>query len=388
MPQRKVNVAMVGAAFMGKAHSNAWQKLAMFFDLPVQPVMKVLCRRSGSDLDIAERYGWEEADTDWRRVVNRPDIDVVDICTPNYMHSEIAIEAARAGKHVICEKPLAATLADGQAMLKAVQKAGVKHMCGFSYRFAPAVATIKKLISKGALGRIFHFRGAYQQDWIVDPGFPLVWRLKKDEAGSGALGDIGAHTTDLCQYLVGDIEEVSASMRTFVKERPVSESDTGITSAGHRTKAGKKGKVTVDDAAIILGHIKGADTLATIEATRFATGRRNHNSIEIYGSEGAVLWNQEDMNFFHYYNRKDPDNLQGFRRIHATDPSHPYAAQWWPSGHIIGYEHLFVHEFYEFIKNLNAKMAAYPTFADAVSCQKVLDAVERSAASRKWEKVK
>jgi predicted dehydrogenase len=388
MAKRKVNVALIGAQFMGKAHSNAWRKVGMFFDLPVEPVMKVLCGKYPEELGVAERYGWQETSLDWEEVVNRPDIDIVDVCTPNFLHPPIAMAAAKAGKHVMCEKPLANTMKEAEAMLKAAKKAGVKHMCGFSYRFAPAVATIKQMVSRGELGRIFHFRAAYQQDWIVDPNFPMVWRLKKKHTGSGALGDIGAHITDLCQYLVGDVAEVCAMMETFIKKRFVSEFDTGISGKSDEKRSGKMDTVDVDDAAIFLGRIKGADTLATFEATRFATGRRNYNSIEIYGSDGSVLWNQEDMNFFQYFNRKDPAHVQGFRRVHATDPGHPYTKAWWPAGHIIGYEHLFVHEVYEFVSNLAKKDEPYSTFEDAVKCQRVLATVEKAAASRKWEKVK
>ena len=388
MAKRKVNVALIGAQFMGKAHSNAWRKVGMFFDLPVEPVMKVLCGKYPEELGVAERYGWQETSLDWEEVVNRPDIDIVDVCTPNFLHPPIAMAAAKAGKHVMCEKPLANTMKEAEAMLKAAKKAGVKHMCGFSYRFAPAVATIKQMVSGGELGRIFHFRAAYQQDWIVDPNFPMVWRLKKKHTGSGALGDIGAHITDLCQYLVGDVSEVCSAMETFIKKRFVSELDTGISGKGDEKRSGKMDTVDVDDAVVFLGRIKGADTLATFEATRFATGRRNYNSIEIYGSDGSVLWNQEDMNFFQYFNRKDPAHLQGFRRVHATDPGHPYTKAWWPAGHIIGYEHLFVHEVYEFVSNLGKKDEPYSTFEDAVKCQRVLAAVEKAAATKKWEKVK
>jgi predicted dehydrogenase len=387
MAKKTVNVAMVGAQFMGKTHSNAWRKVGMFFDLPVQPVMKVMCGKFPEELATAHKWGWEETSLSWEDVVARPDIDIIDVCTPNFLHPIISIAAAKAGKHVICEKPLANTLKEAETMLAAVKKAGVKHMCGFSYRFAPAVQTIKKMIEKGELGRIYHFRAAYQQDWIVDPDFPMVWRLKKKHTGSGALGDIGAHITDLCQFLVGPISEVVGSMKTFIKERRIAESDTGITASGKKTKLSKMDTVDVDDAAVFLAHLKGSDTLCTFEATRFAPGRRNFNSIEIYGSEGSVLWNQEDMNFFQYFSRKDPATLQGFRRVHATDGGHPYAANWWPSGHIIGYEHLFVHEMYEFVRCLGSKKTSYSTFEDAVACQRVLEAVDKSNTTRKWSKV-
>jgi len=388
MAKKQVNVALVGASFMGKAHSNAWRRVGMFFDLPVEPVMKVLCDKGEAELRVAERYGWQETSTDWKAVVNRPDIDIIDICTPNFLHPAIAIEAAKAGKHVVCEKPLANTLAEATDMNNAVKKAGIKHMCGFSYRFAPAVQTIKQMVKSGELGEIFHFRAAYQQDWIVDPNFPLVWRLKKKHTGSGALGDIGAHIVDLCQFLVGDVNEVCSTMQTFIKKRPITESDTGIAGKGGEKSTGKMGTVDVDDAAIFLGRIKGANTLATFEATRFAPGRRNYNCFEIYGSEGSVTWNVENMNFFEYFSRKDSPNLQGFRKVQATDPVHPYARNWWPSGHIIGYEHLFVHEIYEFLSQLGSKKADYSTFEDAVKCQRVLEAVEKAAGTKKWEPVK
>jgi predicted dehydrogenase len=388
MAKKKVNVAMIGAAFMGKAHSNAWRQVGAMFDTPVEPVMKVMCGKFAEEVEVAQKWGWEESSLNWKEVVQRPDIDIVDVCTPNFLHGPVAIEAAKHGKHVVCEKPLANTLPEAKEMLAAVKKAGVKHMCGFSYRFAPAVQTIKNMIDKGELGEIFHVRATYQQDWIVDPDFPMVWRLKKKHTGSGALGDIGAHITDLCQFLVGEVDEVSGTMQTFIKKRVVADSDVGAWAA----KASKKKKVydtvDVDDAAIYVARIKGSNTLATFEATRFAPGRRNFCSIEIYGSKGSVTWNKEDMNQFQYYNIDDPEHLQGFRKVLSTDGCHPYQANWWPPGHLIGYEHLFAHEMYEFLRGLKRKKPTYSTFEDAVKCQKVLDAVERSSKSRKWVKVR
>ena len=385
---KKVNVALFGTKFMGKAHSNAFRKVGMFFDLPVEPVMKVLVGRNPEDTKaLAKKYGWEEWSTDWKEVMARDDIDVVDISTPGDMHMPMAVEAAKRGKHIICEKPLANTLPEAKKMAAAANKAGIKNMCGFSYRWAPAVAEIKQMIQRGELGEIFHFRAAYQQDWIVDPDFPLVWRLQKKHTGSGALGDIGAHIIDMCHNLIGEISEVSAATETFIKERPIPQDDTGISRNKRAGKKAKKGKVTVDDAAIILARIKGANTLATFEATRFAPGRRNYHHFEIYGSRGSVVWNMEHMNFFQYYKNDDPGYVQGFRQVHATDPGHPYADAWWPSAHLIGYEHLFVHEVYDFLKSLNRKKVDYPTFDTGVQCQKVLDAVEKAAKTKKWEKV-
>ncbi len=386
---KKVNIALFGTKFMGKAHSNAFRKAAMFFDMPVEPVMKVLVGRNPEDTKaLAKKYGWEEWSTDWKEVMAREDIDVVDISTPGDMHMPMALEACKRGKHIICEKPLANTLPEAVKMNAAAKKAGVKNMCGFSYRWAPAVAEIKQMIQRGELGDIFHFRAAYQQDWIVDPEFPLVWRLQKKHTGTGALGDIGAHIIDMCHNLVGEISEVSAATETFIKERPIPTEEAG--GIGKRKGASKKpkmGKVTVDDAAIVLARIKGANTLATFEATRFAPGRRNYHRFEIYGSKGSVVWNMEHMNFFEYYKNDDPGHVQGFRQVHATDPGHPYADNWWPPAHLIGYEHLFVHEVYDFLKQLNRKKVDYPTFETGVQCQKVLDAVEKAAKNKKWVKV-
>ena len=265
--KKTLNVAMIGTQFMGKAHSNAWRKADMFFDLPARPVMKVLCGRSKEGLQVADKWGWKETSQNWKEVVNRPDIDIIDICTPNALHPPIAIEAAKAGKHIVCEKPLANTVKETKAMLDAVKKAGVKHLCMFSYRGAPAITTIKQMMDAGELGEIFHFRAAYQQDWIVDPDFPMVWRLQKKYSGSGALGDIGAHITDLCQHLVGDIGSVCAATQTFIKKRPINNESQGGLSAKGKKKSAKMGNVDVDDAAIFLARIKGANTLATFIAS-------------------------------------------------------------------------------------------------------------------------
>jgi predicted dehydrogenase len=376
MPKKKtLNVALIGTKFMGKAHSNAFRQVARFFDdLPAVPVLKVLC---GSD---------PKASTNWEEVVNRPDIDIVDISSPGHLHAPMAIAAAKAGKHIICEKPLANTVKEAQQMLKAAQTAGIKHMCGFTYRFNPAIATIKRMVSSGELGTLFHVRATYQQDWIVDPEFPLNWRLKKDTAGSGALGDIGAHITDLAQHLVGPIAEVSSAMETFIKERPIADEQATIANKSVK-KSRKMGTVDVDDAAVFIARFQNGNTLGTFEATRFAPGRRNFNSIELYGSKGSIVWNQEDMHQFQYYNMADPAHLQGFRKVLATDSAHPYMTAWWPSAHNIGYEHLFVHEVHDFIKELDAKKVTYPTFEDGLRCQQVLAAVEKASRTRRWEKV-
>lgn len=385
--KKTVNVALIGTKFMGKAHSNAFLQAPRFFDMDVEPVMKVICGTDPKGTEeAAQQFGWQEASCDWEAVVNRPDIDIVDISSPGNLHAPMAIAATKAGKHIICEKPLANTVKEAEQMLAAVQKAGVKHMCGFTYRFNPAVITIKKMIERRELGEIFHVRACYQQDWIVDPEFPVNWRLKKATAGSGALGDIGAHITDLAQYLVGDVAEVASAMTTFIEKRPTADAQATIASK-NVNKSKKMDTVDVDDAAVWVARFAKGKTLGTFEATRFAPGRRNYNCIEIYGSKGSIVWNQEDMHQFMYYNMADPGHVQGFRKVLATDSAHPYMSNWWPSAHNIGYEHLFTHEVYEFITQLNAKKVTYPTFEDGVKCQRVLQAVEKAAGSRKWEKV-
>ncbi|MEI8313201.1 MAG: Gfo/Idh/MocA family oxidoreductase, partial [Verrucomicrobiota bacterium] len=322
--------------------------------------------------------------TDWREVVSDPEIDVVDICTPNDCHYEIAIEAARQGKAVLCEKPLAMNVSECEDMVAAVKKARVVNMVCHVYRRIPAMALAKAMIERGDLGdRIYHFRARYAQDWITDPSFPLVWRLQSKIAGSGSHGDLGAHIIDLGRYLVGEIKEVCGLMETFIKERPL-QAELG---AGLSAKASDKtGKVTVDDAVSWIGRFKNG-ALANLEATRFAQGRKNHITIEINGSKGSLFFDFEDMNRLKFYNADDPDDARGFRDILVTESAHPYAGAWWPPGHIIGYEHTFVHAFADFTKAVVSGKSVHPTFADGLANEKVLAAVSKSAKSRAWVKV-
>ncbi len=368
-----VNVALIGYAFMGKAHSNAYRQVKAFFDLSVQPHMKVICGRDRNKVEeAAGRYGWEEAATDWRQVVERDDIQVVDICTPGDSHHTIALAAAQAGKVVLCEKPLANTVGQAKEMLDAVRAAGVLHMICHNYRKVPAVLLARQLIEGGRLGRIHHFRGTYLQDWIVDPQFPLVWRLRKSKAGSGALGDIFSHSLDLARYLVGEVREVAGDLKTFISERPLPEDPE------------KMGSVTVDDAATALIRFQDG-AIGTIEASRFATGRKNANSFEINGSQGSVAFNLERLNELEVYLRDDPGRLQGFRTINVTEPDHPYLHGWWPPGHIIGYEHTFTHVIHELMEAIAQDRLPSPNFEDGLANQQVLAAVERSAHSGHWE---
>ena len=368
----KLNVAMIGYQFMGRAHSNAWRQVGRFFDTPFEPVLKVVCGRNEAEVKkAADKLGWEEAATRWEDVIARKDIDVIDICTPGDSHLPIAIAAAEAKKVVFCEKPLANTLGEAEQMLAAVKRNGVLHMLCHNYRRVPAVTLAKELIAEGKLGTIHHFRGSYLQDWIVDPQFPRVWRLEKARAGSGALGDIGSHSLDLGRYLVGEISEVSGFMKTFVNERPL-------------PGGGGTGKVDVDDAAYAHLRFKSG-ALGSVEASRFATGRKNFNTFEINGSKGSVCFNLERMNELELYIEEGKNS--GFRTILATDGDHPYFKAWWPAGHIIGYEHSFTHTVADLLTAIKTQQLPAPNFEDGVANQRVLDAIERSSASRHWEQV-
>jgi predicted dehydrogenase len=377
-----IRVGMIGYKFMGKAHSHAYRDLPMFFPETLKPVMKAVCGRDEKGVSAAaKQFGWESYVTDWRELVKRDDIDLIDINAPSDAHKEIALAAAAAGKHLFCEKPLALTLADSREMLEAAEKAGVKHMVGFNYRFAPAVQLAKKLVEEGRLGRIYHFRAWFLQDWIVDPTFPLVWRLQKEVAGSGSHGDLGAHLIDLAHFLVGDMTEVIGMSETFVKERPLPASMTGLSAQG--SKDGPMGQVTVDDATLFMSRFANG-ALGSFEATRFASGHRCTNSFEINGSKGSVKFDFERMNELQVYFTDDAEDVQGFRRVLATDPAHAYAQAWWPPGHTIGYEHTFIHEVVELMEAFRENRQPVPNFVDGVKCQAVLEAVERSVEERRW----
>ncbi|GGM79750.1 oxidoreductase [Dactylosporangium sucinum] len=377
----ELRVGMVGYAFMGAAHSQAWRTVNRVFDLPARATMVAVCGRDGAKVaEAASRLGWAEAVTDWRALIARDDIDVIDICTPGDSHAEIAIAALEAGKHVLCEKPLANTVDEARAMVAAAVKAralGVRSACGFNYRRVPAVSLMRNLIADGRLGAIRHVRALYLQDWITDPNFPLVWRLQKDKAGSGALGDIGAHIIDLTQFVTGQtITGVAGLTETFVKERPLPEASSGLSaSAGQAT-----GEVTVDDAAVFVGRLSGGG-LATYEATRFATGRKNGLKVEINGERGSLVFDLERLNELEFYDATLPAAEQGFSRILVTEGEHPYVAAWWPPGHILGYEHSFTHEMRDFIEAVATGTDPTPSFEDALQVQLVLDAVERSGSA-------
>ena len=375
-PKKTLNVALIGYAFMGRAHSNAYRQVGPSLKPRLQPRMKVIVGRSEPGVKrAAEELGWEEWATDWREVVNRPDIDLVDVVTPGDSHAEIAIAAAKAGKAVLCEKPLANDLRTSKAMLAAVEKAGVPHMVCHNYRRAPAVQLAKQLIAEGKLGRLYHYRGTYLQDWILDPNLPLFWRFQKDKAGSGALGDISSHSIDLARFLVGEIDELAAAVETYIKQRPLPDDPK------------RKGKVTVDDASAAVVRFKNG-ALGTIEGSRMCAGRKNYNRFEINGSKGSLVFNLERMNELEVFFTDDARNAQGFRDVMVTEPGvHPYIHGWWPPGHIIGYEHTFTHAIYDFLEAIASGKKVKPDFEDGVRNQAVLEAWERAARSKRWVKV-
>jgi predicted dehydrogenase len=375
---KTLNVGIVGYKFMGKAHSNAWKKAPLFFDMDVKPVLKVACGRHQESLkEFAERWGWEQTEADWKKMVRRDDVDIVDISAPQYLHYDIAMEAVRAGKHVFCEKPLALNAKQAREMYEAAEKKGVTHYINHNYRRCPAVRLARKLIDEGRIGRIFHWRGAYLQSWIVDPNFPLTWHLQKEFAGSGPQGDLNSHSVDLARYLVGEIKKVACMTSHFIKERPLPDEAASGTFSG-KVKGGT-GPVTVEDAAFMtVEFVNGA--LGSFEASRFAPGRKNWNYFEIYGSKGSIIFDLERMNELQFFSNDDPAYAQGFRTILATEGGqHDYIANWWPPGHIIGYEHEFVHAVVDFMKAVATRTKIEPNFYDGMKGMEVLEAGLRSA---------
>ena len=378
---RTFRVGLIGYRFMGRAHSNAWRQAPRFFNLKANVELHTICGRNPAGVQAARaQLGWQHAATDWREVVESPLIDIVDIGAPNDLHAEIAIAAARNGKHILCEKPLALNVKQAEAMLAAAQKARVVHMICHNYRRIPALALARKMIGEGALGKLFHFHARYAQDWLVNPESPINWRLQKETSGSGANGDINAHIIDLGRYLVGEFQAVCGMLHTFVAERPLAEA----LSRGMR----KMAKVTVDDAALLIGRMDNG-VLANLEATRFAAGRKNHIAIEINGSKGSLYFDFEDMNRLKYFNGDDPKDRQGFRDILVTERGgvHPYVGHWWPPGHLIGYEHTFIHTIADFVNACVEGKPVQPTFEDGVKNQRVLAAVEESQQKGRWVKL-
>jgi len=377
---KPLRVAMIGHGFMGAAHSQGWRTAPRVFDLPAPVEMAVIVGRNADAVAAAAaQWGWAESATDWREVIARDDIDIVDIVTPGDSHAEIAIAALAAGKHVLCEKPLANTVAEAEAMADAAAAAsakGIRAMVGFTYRRVPAVTFFRDLIAQGVVGEVQQVRAAYRQDWLVDPEMPLAWRLQKEHAGSGALGDIGAHAIDTTQFVTGlNVAAVSGTMDTIVKKRPLLGAGSGLSG----TAAEGFGEVTVDDVAIFTGRLENG-ALVSFEATRFATGRKNQLTVEVSGTQGSLAFDLEDLNSLQFYDRTAPSDRQGFTKILVTEAEHPYISAWWPAGHMLGYEHGFSHQVKDLVEGIVAGTDPHGTFAEGLRVQRVLDAVETSSS--------
>ena len=399
--RRPLRVGMVGYAFMGAAHSHAWRTAPRFFDLPLQPQLTAVAGRNVDGVRAAaDKLGWESVETDWRRLIERDDIDLIDICTPGNTHTEIAIAALEAGKHVLCEKPLANSVEEAERMTvvaDAAAKRGVFAMCGFSYRRTPALALAKRMVDEGRLGTIRHVRAQYLQDWLSNENAPMTWRLDRSKSGSGSLGDIGAHSIDAAQWITGQkISGVSALLETFVRERPLAGDLVGLGGHGDVGRDAPRGAVTVDDAAIFSarfegnrsdGGAAGAGAVGVFEATRYALGRKNAMRLELNGTKASLAFDFEDMNSLSFYDAAESPDA-GFRRIFVTEPEHPYVGNWWPTGHGLGYEHGFTHQAVDLVTAIAQGTQPEPSFADALQVQRVLAAVEASAAnSSQWQKV-
>lgn len=379
---------MVGYKFMGRTHSNAYRQVSRFFDTDLAPTMRAICGRDEAAVrQAADDLGWEGYETDYRRLIERDDIELVDISTPGDSHRDIALAALAAGKHVFCEKPLANTLDEAREMRDAARRAyaesGAVAVVNFNYRRVPAVQLARKLVAEGRIGEVRHWRATYLQDFILDPEFPLIWRFQKEKAGSGALGDIGAHIADLGRFVVGDISRVVGTMETFIKERPLEEYSGGLSANASADGTGR-GEVTVDDSAAFLARFENGAT-GTFEASRLAPGRKNRNSFEVNGSEGSISFDLERMNELQVCFSGDDPEVGGFRNVMVTEPEHHYMDAWWPAGHLIGYEHTFIHAVKDLLDGIAVGENPDPTFEDGYRCQAVLDAVERSAESGRWE---
>jgi predicted dehydrogenase len=377
--QAEIGVGMVGYAFMGRAHSLAWNTVGRVFDLPVRPRLAAICGRDKAAAEAAAgRLGWAAAETDWRALIARDDVQLVDIAAPGDLHAPIAIAALAAGKHVLCEKPLANTLAEAEAMRAAADDAyprGARAMVGFNYRRVPALALARRLVEQGRIGRLRHFRAVYLQDWLADADAPMTWRMRAERAGSGALGDLGAHIVDLARYLTGDeLAGVCALSETFVRERPLADGPGSDT-------------VTVDDAVVFTGRL-ASGALASFEVTRYATGRKNGLRVELNGSAGSLAFDLERLNELEFFDASGDGADNGFRRVLVTEGSHPYLSGWWPPGHTLGWEHTFTHQARDLLTAIADGTQPLPSFGDGLAVQRVLDAVARSAASgNSWESV-
>ena len=378
MAKKALNVGMIGYGFMGRAHSNAYRKVGNFFDLDRQPVLKAVCGRNRAKAeDFARRWGYESVETDWRKLVERNDIDAVDICVPNDLHMDIAVAAAKAGKMILCEKPLARTTKEGQKMVAAVEKAGVPNMVWYNYRRVPAVTLIKQVVDQGLLGRIYHYRANFLQDWTISPDVPQggagTWRLDVEAAGSGVTGDLIAHCVDTALWINGSIKSLTAMTETFVKKRK-------------HALTGKVRPVGIDDAAAVLARF-GNGSLGLFESTRYARGHKALYTLEINGEHGSFMWNLHDMNYVQWFDHRVEGRLRGWTSILVTDGEHPYLGKWWVPGLSIGYEHSFIHQLADFLEGLSTGKPASPTFREALETTKVCDAIIKSGRTGKWQAI-
>jgi predicted dehydrogenase len=387
--QPSLGIGMIGYSFMGAAHSQGWRNARSFFDPALTPRLVVIGGRDGAAAaDVARRFNWQHVETDWRALIARDDVDLVDLCTPGDTHAEIALAALAAGKHVLCEKPLANSVAEAETMVAAAAAApGRQAMVGFTYRRTPAVALAREMVADGTIGTVRQVRAQYLQDWLSDENAPLTWRMDKEKAGSGALGDIGAHIIDAIEFVTDQrLTGVSGRLETFVSKRPLAAEGGGGTGLGGAAGSGF-GPVTVDDAAVFFGTLDSG-ALASFEASRFALGRKNAMRFEINGSKGSLAFDFESMNVLEHYDGRLPATGAGFTRIMVTEPTHPYLSSWWPPGHGLGYEHGFTHQVIDLVRAIASDGVARPTFADGLHVQQVLAAVETSsAAGSSWQTI-
>ncbi len=377
---KKLNVGLIGCGFMGKVHSNAYLKLNKFFDVGYEMVMKCVCDSNKEKLKaFAENWGWENTETDWRKMVARDDIDLVDICTPNNTHHDIVIATTKAGKIIALEKPLAMNAEEGAAMTQAVEKTGKPNMVWFNYRRVPAAALAKQIIDEGRIGRVFHYRAKYLQDYTISPKVPqggdALWRLDAKVAGSGVTGDLLAHSIDMATWFIGPISTVCAMTETFIKERAMQD------------EPGKVMPVTIDDACAFLARFENG-ALGTFESTRYACGRKNQNTFEVNGEKGSVAFDLETAHELDYFDHSDPVSVRGWRTIQTWDSKHPYMKNWWVPGCGIGYEHWHINTLADFVKGIEKGEKTCPDLKDALATQYVCDAVLASARNKKWETIK
>jgi len=377
--KKKLNVGLIGCGFMGRVHSNAYRQIKPFFNLGYEPVLKVVCDSNKKKVEaFADNWGWENYETDWRKIIAGDDIDLVDICTPNNTHYEIVMASAKAGKMIACEKPLAMNAEEGKAMTDAVEKSGKPNMVWFNYRRVPAVTLAKQIIEEGRLGRIFHYRAKYLQDWTISPDVPqggdALWRLDARVSGSGVTGDLLAHSIDLAMWLIGSISSVTAMTETFIKERKMQDEPTKVMP------------VKIDDACAFLARFENG-ALGTFESTRYARGRKNQNTFEINGEKGSIAFDLEDAHELKYFNHGDDSCVRGWRNIQVWDADHPYMEHWWVPGCAIGYEHAHIHALADFISGIEKGRKTCPDFRDALATQYVCDAVLASAKNNKWETI-